>query len=72
MHVGARYYDALVGRFISADTYLGDIGNPQSLNRYVYVENDPVNHVDPTGFSKEEETIWKIFADLIEHSNPVT
>jgi hypothetical protein len=49
MHVGARYYDALVGRFISADTYLGDIGNPQSLNRYAYVENDPVNHVDPTG-----------------------
>ncbi len=36
MHVGARYYDALVGRFISADTYLGEIGNPQSLNRYVH------------------------------------
>jgi uncharacterized protein RhaS with RHS repeats len=49
MHVGARYYDPLVGRFISADTYLGDIGNPQSLNRYAYCEGDPVNHVDPTG-----------------------
>jgi len=51
IHVGARYYDALVGRFVSADTYLGKIGNPQSLNRYVYVENDPVNAVDPTGRS---------------------
>jgi len=52
MHVGARYYDPLVGRFISADTYLGDIGNPQSLNRYVYAENDPVNFVDPSGHKK--------------------
>jgi RHS repeat-associated protein len=54
MHVGARYYDALVGRFISADTYLGDIGNPQSLNRYAYVESDPVNHVDPTGYRRRK------------------
>jgi RHS repeat-associated protein len=52
MHVGARYYDALVGRFISADTYLGEVGNPQSLNLYIYVENDPVNYVDPTGHAK--------------------
>jgi RHS repeat-associated protein len=54
MHVGARYYDALVGRFISADTYLGEIGNPQSLNRYGYVENDPVNAVDPDGHAKQK------------------
>jgi hypothetical protein len=28
---------------------LGEIGNPQSLNRYIYVENNPLNAVDPTG-----------------------
>jgi len=49
MHVGARYYDPLVGRFLQADTWLGEITRPQSLNRYGYVENDPVNAVDPTG-----------------------
>jgi len=49
MHVGARYYDPLVGRFLQADTYLGQVGNPQSLNRYAYVENNPVNAVDPSG-----------------------
>jgi RHS repeat-associated protein len=49
MHVGARYYDPLVGRFISADTWLGEIARPQSLNRYVYCEGDPVNTVDPSG-----------------------
>ncbi|MCS6862740.1 MAG: RHS repeat-associated core domain-containing protein, partial [Abditibacteriales bacterium] len=65
MHVGARYYDPLVGRFISADTWLGDITRPQSLNPYVYCEGDSVNHVDPTGFDKQK-TIWGIVADLID------
>jgi len=53
MHVGARYYDPLVGRFISADTWLGEIGRPQSLNRYGYVEDDPVNAVDPDGHDRK-------------------
>jgi hypothetical protein len=38
-----------VGRFVTADPLLGDIMRPQSLNRYVYVENNPVNAVDPSG-----------------------
>jgi RHS repeat-associated protein len=49
MHMGARYYDPLVGRFLSADTWLGEITRPQSLNRYAYCENNPVSAVDPTG-----------------------
>lgn len=47
--VGARYYDPEVGRFITADTWLGDVMDPQSLHRYVYVQGDPINLVDPTG-----------------------
>jgi hypothetical protein len=31
------------------DPVLGDISNPQRLNRYAYVGNDPVNIVDPDG-----------------------
>jgi RHS repeat-associated protein len=59
MQVGARYYDPLVGRFISADSYLGEVGRPQSLNRYVYVENDSVNAVDPTGHVPEWlKNVW--------------
>jgi RHS repeat-associated protein len=43
------------GRFLSADPYLGgiDITNPQSLNRYAYVLNDPTNMVDPLGLLSE-------------------
>jgi len=45
----ARLYDADLGRFISADTIVPDPSNPQSLNRYSYVVNSPLNYIDPTG-----------------------
>jgi RHS repeat-associated protein len=45
----ARYYDSRLGRFLSADPFGGDISNPQSLNRYAYVENDPASFADPSG-----------------------
>ncbi|MCL4507180.1 MAG: RHS repeat-associated core domain-containing protein [Chloroflexi bacterium] len=38
---GARFYDALLGRFISADSVVPRPGNPQSLNRYAYCLNSP-------------------------------
>ncbi len=49
MYYGARYYDAGLGRFISADTIVPSAGNPQSLNRYAYVLNNPLKYTDPTG-----------------------
>ncbi|WP_238456761.1 RHS repeat-associated core domain-containing protein [Desulforamulus aeronauticus] len=44
-------YDPNIGRFISRDSYEGDITNPLSLNLYTYVENDPLSYVDPSGHS---------------------
>ncbi|HLJ68170.1 MAG TPA: RHS repeat-associated core domain-containing protein [Chloroflexota bacterium] len=41
-HVGARYYDAQVGRFITRDTDLSE-------RPYLYCNHDPVNAVDPSG-----------------------
>jgi len=35
--------------FISADSVAGDIGSPQTLNRYIYVTNNPLKYVDPSG-----------------------
>jgi len=45
----ARYHANRLGRFLSPDPLAGRRGDPQSLNRYSYVRNDPVNFVDPSG-----------------------
>ena len=49
LYIGARYYEPAVGRWTSADKWLGDLYRPLSLNRYLYCEEEPVNHVDPSG-----------------------
>ena len=48
-YYGARYYDATIGRFISADKNGRFAQDPQSLNEYTYCRNNPLNRVDPTG-----------------------
>jgi RHS repeat-associated protein len=48
-YFNARYYDAELGRFIQPDTIVPDPGNPQSLNRYSYCNNNPLAYVDPSG-----------------------
>ena len=45
----ARYYDAHLGRFISADTIVPNPVDPQAFNRYAYVLNNPIRYTDPTG-----------------------
>ncbi|WP_337926771.1 RHS repeat-associated core domain-containing protein [Paenibacillus caui] len=48
-YLRARYYDPVDARFISEDTYEGQITNPLSLNLYTYVGNNPLGYSDPTG-----------------------
>ncbi|WP_234320602.1 RHS repeat domain-containing protein [Streptomyces sp. NRRL B-1381] len=47
-HIGARQFDALLGRFLSVDPLL-ESDKHQSLNGYSYAENNPVTLSDPTG-----------------------
>ncbi|MBZ5545887.1 MAG: RHS repeat-associated core domain-containing protein [Acidobacteriia bacterium] len=44
-----RMYNPRLYRWLSPDPLAGDILNPQSLNRYAYVLNNPVNFIDPLG-----------------------
>jgi len=46
---GARFYSPKLGRFLSADTIVQSYANPQNLNRFSYVRNNPVRYTDPTG-----------------------
>jgi hypothetical protein len=47
--MGARFYALALGRWISADTILPEPGNPQDLNRFAFVRNNPLIYIDPTG-----------------------
>ena len=46
-----RRYHGWWSRFAHPDPYDGsyNFSDPQSLNRYAYVQNDPVNFADPSG-----------------------
>jgi RHS repeat-associated protein len=46
---GARYYSSYLNRWLSPDTIVPDLANPQSLNRFSYVLNNPLRYTDPTG-----------------------
>jgi RHS repeat-associated protein len=44
-----RYYNPRIGRFMSPDRFVGNLGNPQSLNRYAYALDQLSNLTDATG-----------------------
>ena len=52
-YLRARYYDAQLGQFVSADPFAGDLANPMSLHKYVYAYADPSNLTDHSGQSPD-------------------
>jgi RHS repeat-associated protein len=55
-YFGARYYASTMGRFLSPDwaaapmpVPFAKLNNPQTLNLYAYVGNNPLNGIDPDG-----------------------
>lgn len=49
IYMQARYYDPQVGRFYSVDPVVPEPGDVFSVNRYLYVDGNPVTKVDPSG-----------------------
>jgi RHS repeat-associated protein len=47
--MGDRYYDPTLGRWTQPDAAPASETDPVSANQYVYVGDDPINHVDPNG-----------------------
>ena len=75
MYYHARYYDAALGRFVSADTVVPDPSRPRDLNRYAYAANSPLRFVDPSGhFTRDELIDWGGYTpqelDWIEENSP--
>ncbi|MBK8811752.1 MAG: hypothetical protein IPN69_13605 [Acidobacteria bacterium] len=63
-HTWFRKNENRAGRWTSPDPYNGSasVGNPQSWNRYSYVENQPTNFVDPSGLLR----IWSCTRPFFE------
>lgn len=61
VHMNGRVYDPYTGRFLSGDPILQEPMNGQSYNRYSYVQNNPTNLTDPTGFCADgsDKTVCK-------------
>lgn len=62
--MNGRIYDPKLGRFLQADPFIQEPTNTQSLNRYSYVLNNPLNATDPSGYFSLSKTL-KQFAGLI-------
>ncbi|MEU7742833.1 RHS repeat-associated core domain-containing protein [Nonomuraea sp. NPDC049158] len=55
VYLSARFYDAGIGKFISADALL-DLRRPQWANPYSYAGNNPIGYSDPTGLAPTCDT----------------
>jgi RHS repeat-associated protein len=69
----ARYYDPVLGRFISPDTLVQNMQDPQALNRYSYARNNPIVYNDPSGhfFGSIFKAITKAFKSISKGINRV-
>ena len=49
MDYNARYYSPRLGRFVSPDSIIPTVGDPQARDRYAYTYNNPLKYTDPSG-----------------------
>ena len=67
-YYNARYYNPELRRFTQADTVIPNVYDPQSLNRYTYVNNNPIKLIDPSGnrpilISNDDDTEITVVSD---------
>ena len=60
--MGARWYDPVVGRFLSVDPVAFSDADPLTFNRYAYANDNPYRYIDPSGGSVLSVLDWCDFA----------
>ena len=74
---GARYYGSSLGRFMTPDwatkptaVPYAHYGNPQSLNLYSYVQNNPTTTGDPDGHCPSDDACSKVTVTVTKDAEP--
>jgi len=67
-YCGARYYDARTSRFISPDDRIDGFFSTQGWNMYSYVQNNPINMVDPDGHEKRQPGLSQIQGWILKNN----
>lgn len=49
VYLRSRFYSSQTGRFITKDIWQGDYFTPQSINGWLYVLDNPILYIDPSG-----------------------
>ena len=63
-YLNARYYDPVTARFLTEDTYLGELTDPLSLNLYAYVLGNPHKYWDPTGHKPDPSKLDNSYIEI--------
>ncbi|AKG33933.1 hypothetical protein VK70_04505 [Paenibacillus durus ATCC 35681] len=69
-YMRARYYNPDIKRFVNRDVVTGTISSAQTLNRYAYVNGNPISYVDPFGLSRDGDSIWLQGASFLADLTP--
>ncbi|MFH2102930.1 MAG: RHS repeat-associated core domain-containing protein [Chloroflexota bacterium] len=67
IYLRSRYYSPMNGQFLTRDSWQGDYNRPLSLNRWAYVEGNPINYTDPSG----HDPICNEYGDCYDHGKLV-
>ncbi|MDF4005049.1 RHS repeat-associated core domain-containing protein [Luteibacter sp. PPL552] len=60
VYMQARYYDPVVGRFLSIDPKAASAGSNIAFSRYAYSGNNPVGNVDPDGRQTLPSSVYQL------------
>jgi len=68
-YLRSRWYSPQIGRFTTKDSWQGHYTRPLTLNSWSYVENNPVNLTDPSGYSSILPTacIWGTAKECVDY-----
>ncbi|MCL6600748.1 MAG: hypothetical protein K6T81_18740 [Alicyclobacillus macrosporangiidus] len=56
-YLNARYYNPMIGRFLSEDPVGPNVGDALSYNQYAYARNNPQSFVDANGDWSRKDTV---------------